>query len=644
MGKKPRFANGVNDFWLGPPLSPLCNQLSEGASAAVVAVKCRASEATAMTRQFQPIFRRDLSLIAFLGALLGAGCSGNGDPGVVPGSTPGAGNGSGASSNPTAGSGGANGTVPGAGAPSSGGGSSQQSACTSETDQPGSAPIRRLTRNEFNNTVADLLGDTTSPAVNLPPEVLGNGFSNDASQQTVSADLVSGYNDVAAGIASRAVQASSLAKLAPCAASATSSASQDSCAQTFINAWVPKAYRRALAAGEADALLALEKSVTSGDTFTSGIAAVIEAVLQSPDFLYRPEFGVADTSQPSRRRPTNDEMASRLSYLFWGAPPDDALRTSATSGELVTSEGILKSAKRLLDSDKAHGVVKFFFDSLLPITTLTDQARDTAQFPKFSPQMGSYMRTETEKFLDNQIFVENGSWPSVFTANYTFVNEPLAKFYGISGVTGTAFQKVTLDPTQRRGLLTQGAIMTGTTVTNATNPVLRGSFILNKLMCMNISLPSDPAVLALVAVPVDVTGATGRDRYTAHSKQQLCQGCHRLIDPVGFALENYDAVGQYRTTENNVTIDASGKLPEAANVVSGAVQLAQQLADSERVQRCFAQHWVEYGYGRTLGASPEDKCLQEKVNTAFKASGYNVKQLLLDLTQTTAFQYLSTQE
>jgi len=602
-----------------------------------------------MNKKFSPTFCAHVSIPALLCVLLGVGCSANGDANGVPNPSSAAGNGSGASpGGPGVGGGGvASGgaTQTAGGANASGGGNTQQSACTSQTQQPSSAPIRRLTRNEFNNTVAELLGDTTSPAINLPPEVLGNGFSNDAAQQTVSADLVSGYRDVAADVASRAVQSTSLAKLAPCAASATSSTSQDSCAQTFINSWVPKAYRRALVAGEADALLALEKSVTSGDTFTSGLAAVIEAVLQSPDFLYRPEFGVADATQPSLRRPTGEEMATRLSYMFWGSPPDDTLRAAAASGELITSEGILKNAKRLLDADKSHGIVKFFFDSLLPITTLTDQTRDPVKYPNFSPQMGSYMRQETEKFLDNQIFAENGSLPSIFTANYTFVNEPLAKFYGISGVTGTTFQKVPLDPAQRRGLLTQGSIMTGTTVTNSTNPVLRGSFILNKLMCMNISLPSDPAVLALVAVPVDVTGATARDRYTAHSKQTLCQGCHRLIDPVGFALENYDAVGQYRTTENNVTIDASGKVPGATDNVTGAVQLAQQLADSVQVQQCFAQHWIEYGYGRTLhSTSPEDACLQEKVNSAFKTSGYNVKQLLLDLTQTTAFQYLPAKE
>jgi len=522
------------------------------------------------------------------------------------------------------------------------------SACKGLPLQPKSAAIRRLSRNEFNNTVAVLLFDTTAPGTNLPPEVIGNGFSNDAVQQTVSADLVTGYNTIAADIATRATtDATTLAKLAPCAASATTPAAQDACAQSFITSWVSKAYRRPLAADEADQLLTLEKAVTAGDTFSSGLGAVIEAVLQAPDFLYRPEFGTKDPANAGLLRPTGEEMATRLSYLFWGAPPDDELHAAAQSGELLTSAGILKSATRLLQNDKAHGVVKFFFDSLLPITSLTDQTRD--MYPSFSPQMGAYMRQETETFLDNEIFAANGTWPSVLTANYSFMNEPLAKFYGISGVTGMAFQKVQLDTTQRRGLLTQAGIMTGTTVTNSTNPVLRGSFVLNKLMCKNIGLPSDPAILAQVKVPTEVSGNTARERFTAHSTQVICQGCHHLIDPVGFALENYDAVGQYRTTENGETIDASGKIPDPDSstmlpVVKGAVQLAQQLADSPDTQNCFAQHWLEYGFGQTLRGTPEDLCLQEQINAAFKKSGYNVKQLLLDMTQTPTFQYLPTQE
>src|SRR4051794_30678204 len=181
-----------------------------------------------MTRQFQPRIHRDLSVTALLFALAGLGCSANGGADGAPGGGPNIGNTAGAGSGVSATGGAAGGTVLGTGGTTSpnGGGSSQQSACTSQTQQPTSAPIRRLSRNEFNNTVAILLGDTTSPALNLPPEVLGNGFSNDAAQQTVSADLVSGYNDVAADIAARAVQATSLSKLVPCAASATSATSQ----------------------------------------------------------------------------------------------------------------------------------------------------------------------------------------------------------------------------------------------------------------------------------------------------------------------------------------------------------------------------------------------------------------------------------
>ncbi len=517
------------------------------------------------------------------------------------------------------------------------------SACVGQTGLPAAAPVRRLTRAEYNASVASLLLDTTSPGTNLPPELIGNLFSNDSEQQPVSADLVSSYNTVAADIATRATQAATLAMLLPCAASANTAATQDACAQTFMQGFVSKAYRRPLAADEAAGLLSLEKAVTAQATFGSGLAAIIEAVLQSPDFLYRIELGVPDPTDPSKRRPSGDEMATRLSFLFWGVGPDDALRSAAASGELLTSDGVLKSAQRLLDDPRSHGVVKYFFDSLFPLTTLTDLARDPTMYPKFSPQIGAYMRQETETFLEHEVFVGKGTWPSILTADYTFLNEPLANYYGVSGVTGNTFQQVPLDTTKRLGLLTQGAVMTGSTVTNSTNPVLRGSFIVNKLMCMNIGLPSDPAILAQVKVPENVTGTTARERFTAHSQQAVCRGCHSLMDPVGFAFENYDAVGQYRTQEGGETIDASGKIPGADGTVVGGIGIAQQLAQSEIAQRCFAQHWLEYGYGRTLHQSPEEACLQEQVSNAFKASGYNVKELLIDLTQTRAFLYLPTQ-
>ena len=171
--------------------------------------------------------------------------------------------------------------------------------------------------------------------------------------------------------------------------------------------------------------------------------------------------------------------------------------------------------------------------------------------------------------------------------------------------------------------------------------MVRGAFVLKQLMCISIPLPMGE-ILEQVKPPDPYSGATARDRFSQHSKQDECRTCHQFMDPVGFALENYDAVGQFRTTENGVEIDPSGTVPDTLGDVSGPIDLAQKLAGSEDVQNCFAKRWSEYGYGLTLRA--EDKCTTQAVTTAFKTSGYNVKQLLIELTQTDAFHYLAPKQ
>jgi hypothetical protein len=508
-----------------------------------------------------------------------------------------------------------------------------------QTVRPGRAPLRRLTRFEYNNAVRDLFADTTQPANSLPPEEIGNGFGNDADTISASGLLAEQYGIVADGIATRATATpAALAQLAPCGGTVTA-ATENTCARTIIDSLVPKAFRRPLVAGEADALVALEQSIraTANATFPMAIAGVIQAILQSPDFLYRIEFGVPDQARPDLKRPSGDEMATRLSFLFWGTQPDDTLRTSARTGELLTAPGVLTQATRMLNDPRSHSVVRFFFDNLLPINGLTDLERDKVLYPAFSSTVGAAMREETQRFLEYEIFEGPGTWPSALTAPYTFVNDALASYYGMTGVTGAAFVKVPLDTTKRLGFLTQAGVMTGTVTTNKSNPVLRGSFIVNKILCRKISLPTDPAVLAMVKVPEDTTGATARERFSKHSSQAVCATCHQYLDPLGFALENFDPVGQYRTQENGVTIDASGNVPGTNGTVNGPVELVQKLAEAAETQACFASHWLDFAYGRTLG--PDDQCAQSSVNVAFQQSGYNVKQMLLALTQTDEFLY-----
>jgi len=527
-----------------------------------------------------------------------------------------------------------------AGTPASDEGARAPMSCEAEAEaRSGRSPIRRLTRFEYNNTARDLFGDTTQPGNLLPPEELSNGFGNDANSISVSSLLAEQYANVAEGIAARATGTpEALARLAPCASSVTA-ASESACARTIIDSLAPRAFRRPLAPGESDELFTLEESLraTPGATFATAISGVIQAMLQAPDFLYRVEFGVPDPARPGMLRPSGDEMATRLSYLFWGTQPDDVLNEAARTGELLDPEGVRAQAARLLDDPRSHAVVRFFFDSLLPISGLSDIERDPQLFPGFSSQIGSAMREETQRFLEYEIFEGGGSWPSALTAPYTFVNGALADFYGMSGVTGNDFVKVPLDTSQRLGFLTQAAVMTGTVPTNKSNPVLRGSFILNKLLCRKISLPTDPAVLAMVQVPADTTGATARERFSKHSSQQVCHNCHQFLDPIGFALENFDPVGRYRTEENGVTIDASGQIPGADGPIVGGVELARWLAQTSDAQSCFASHWLEFAYGRTLGQG--DQCTRETVDAAFEDGAYNIKEMLLSLTQTDAFLY-----
>jgi hypothetical protein len=534
---------------------------------------------------------------------------------------------------------GVGGGVPGAGgttaisgsAASAGGGALPSQSCTVT---PGRAPMRRLSRFEYNNTVRDLVGDTTFPANALPSEELGNGFGNDADSQEVVASLVEQYVTVAEKIAASATRSDKLGALAACASQVTDAASETACARTIAETFTPKAWRRPLATGEADGLVSLFTSVRAANDFAASVATMLEAILQSPEFLYRPELGVPVAGRTDVERPTGDEMASRLSYLFWGSMPDDALRAAAAAGELDSPSGVRAQAQRLLADPRAREVVRFFFDKLLPIESLAQLERDKATYGTFSGKIGSLMRTETQTFLENEIFNGSGTWPGAFTANYTYVNQELAAFYGLTGVAGDAFQKVMLDPsTHRGGLLTQAGILAGPIHTNSSNPVVRGSFIVQKLMCQVIPKPTGD-IAAKVTPPDPSSAASARQRFTTHSSDTVCRGCHLNMDPFGFALENYDPVGLWRDRENGVTIDASASAPILGQF-NGALEMEAQLAGSEQVQNCFATQWMNFGYGRTL--TDAEACSVESVRTKFKDTGYNIQELLLALTQSEAF-------
>jgi hypothetical protein len=498
-----------------------------------------------------------------------------------------------------------------------------------------SAPVRRLTRFEYNNTVYDLFGDDTRPGNDLPSEEIGNGFGNDANSMSVSSFLAAQYGKVAEGIAERVVNNSTQWQRLHSCVQTVQSSTQQSCADQIIDGLLPRAFRRAATSAELLAYKELQRSlIQGGSDFKKSISGVIEAVLQSPEFLYRVEKGVM---VDGRLKPTNDEMASRLSYFFWASMPDDNLLQAAANGQLSTPSQVKAQAERMLADPRSRNMIRYFFDAYLPISSLNHLERDPVVYPNFNSLVGSLMREETQVFLEHMIFEGAGDWQSALTAPYTFMNETLAKFYGIGGVFGDEFQEVPMDTTKRLGVLTHAGIMAGTTHSGHTNPVVRGAYVMKKLLCVDIPLPTGD-ILDQIKPPDPSSGLTGRDRYSQHSQDPVCKTCHDKMDPVGLVFEHFDPVGLYRTHENNVLIDASGELPGSGIRVDNAVELVTAIADDPRTHQCFAYNWANFAYGKTIGAS--ESCVKDTVTINFAEKGYDIQSLLVDLTQTDAFLYL----
>jgi hypothetical protein len=542
-------------------------------------------------------------------------------------------------------------TIPGGGADTAppAGGSDSGPALACNAPKPGRSPLRRLTTREYNNTVRDLLGDTTNPGDLLPAQVDSkqNWFGNDADFQSVPDTLVEKYQSLSEDIAARATaNASALGRLHACAGKTLAASEEEGCARSIAESIAPRAFRRVTTKADVDDLVAVYRSVRAlapSMTFASGVAAMLEAILQSPDFLYRVELGASAASSQPLRRVTGREMATRLSYLLWQTMPDSTLFAAADAGKFDSIEGVAGMARTMLEDPRSHATIAFFFDNFLPIPDLAGLGRDASVFPNWSASVGAAMRAEVQRVVEHEIF-ENaeptdqnaaGSWPALLSARYTFVNEALFRFYGPSAfapgtsVTGATLQKVALNPQQRLGLLTLGGVMAGSTTSNRTNPVLRGIFIVNRVMCMNLELP-----MGLTPPQIDpYSGKTARERVGKHSQDTFCAGCHRVIDPLGLPFENYDAIGAYRTSERwtdpttNVTydtpIDASGSVPGVDGPAANAIELTQKLAVSETVQACFASNWMQFAYGRSLDGA--DDCNTQAVLKEFKASGYNVK-------------------
>ncbi|WP_437962740.1 DUF1592 domain-containing protein (plasmid) [Sorangium sp. So ce119] len=511
--------------------------------------------------------------------------------------------------------------------------------------EPGESPLRRMTRVEYDNTIADLLGDDSRPARGFVPEEESLGFNNQAAALVVSPLLAEQYMTAAEGIAERA--AGKLLGEAPACREAAGGAACREEIAALVASLGKRAFRRPLAEDEVDELVALfQRGLALGDApadapdaASTGLSLVVQAMLQSPHFLYRVELGMPDPVEGDVVPLTSYEVASRLSYLLWGTMPDDALFTAAERGALGTAAEIEAQARRMLEDPRAREAVKNFHRQWLGLAKIDEVAaggKDPELYPEYRDELLSLFQAETEAFLDHAIFEEDASVTTLFTAPYSMMNRELAEFYGVEGgPRGEAFERVALDPSQRAGFVTHAGLLSLYAKPNRSSPVHRGRWVRQSLLCQ---IPPPPPDVVPEPPTVDPTKTT-REQFSQHVSDPGCRSCHALLDPIGFGFEHYDALGRWRDAENGIPVDASGELTQTDvdGPFDGAVELAHRLADSEQVRACVVKQWFRFGHGRA--EQGEDACSLSQATQAFEASGYNIKALLVALTQTDAFRY-----
>ena len=514
-------------------------------------------------------------------------------------------------------------------------------AC-SEVPSLGFSTIRRLTRQEYDNTIRDLLGTIAPPggvADQFTQEEESLGYNNQAEalQVTVlhAGQFISAAEVLAAHVADR------LELFPACVTNEDPlDAQRQRCTESFIRTFGQRAWRRPLTEAEFERYARLFEDVgDSAEPLRDGVELVAIALLCSPNFTYRMEVEVDQTPLPDHPdilQPTQWELASRLSYLLWQTMPDDNLFAAATAGELNTPEALESQARRMLASPRARPALLSFFNQWLRIDGVGELRMDEMVFPAWDERLSALWAEESRRFLEHVIFTDEADFGDLFTADYSFVEERLASLYGLEGVSGEAFVKVPLDPSQRSGILTHGSLLAMSSKPNETSPISRGILVLEQLFCAN--LPKPPDGVPVEAPDPDPTLAT-RDRLAAHSENPACMTCHRLIDPLGMGFEHYDALGRWRTRVGDHPVDAVGAIIEAGDAngpFEGAVEMGARLARSEYVSHCVAQQFFRYAMGR--GDTRADMCAVEELQSSL-TDKQDFLAVVLRLVKTDAFQY-----
>jgi hypothetical protein len=478
--------------------------------------------------------------------------------------------------------------------------------CQANTIEPGPAPMRLLTQDQYFNTVHDLLGDF--PQL---PGLFDSGA--DAAfglqQGDISQVELETYQKAAEMIAGATVaDATRMKTVAPCA----TGADKRGCARTFVQTFGGLAYRAPVVdSADIDRHLAVY-DVGATTSYEHGIELVLRSMLQSARFLYRMEFGTTDKVGSDAVKLSGYEMASRLSYALWDTMPDAKLTASAASGALSTKDNASAALSWMIADPRGTKVVRRFLEDWIQLSNLDSVTKDATLFPSWNDALRSTMTTQAQSFFDDILGNQHGSLQSLFTST-------------TAPADGAA-----------SGMLTLPALLSMLAKPDETSPIYRGKFVREQLLCQQLP-PPPPNV---PKPPDTMPGVSTREKFKQHEVDPACGGCHSLMDPIGFGFENYDAIGHFRTTDNGQPVDASGQVNQTADMdgkFNGVAELGKKLAASGEVEECVARQWFRFFLSRF--EQDADSCSMKTLVDAFKASGNDLNSLPQALVQTDAFLY-----
>jgi len=508
---------------------------------------------------------------------------------------------------------------------------------SNEPQIPGSPPrLRLITTQQYVNTLAHIFGPSVNLDVKFPPLRRTNGLlANGAASAGVTASQLEQFQRAAAGAATQVVDIDHRNFLVPCKPASDTAADQ-ACATRFVKQTGRLLNRRALTNDEVTAYV--KDATAAADRlkdFYAGLSVALEGMLISPEVLFIVEKAEADPEESGRLRLDAYSLASRLSFFLWDAGPDDEMLKAAESGELYSPKGRKRIVERMLGSPRLEDGMRAFFDDMFAFDDFDTLSKDPTVYPFFTGVTVADAREQTLRTAIDHLIVKKGDYRDLYTTRSTFISPALAALYNMPAPPGWTPYEFPAD-SPRAGLLTQISFLAVHSHPGRSSPTRRGKALREILLCQTVPPPPPNVDFSAVENP-DAHYKTQRERVAVHLKNPVCAGCHKITDPMGLALENFDGAGRFRATEGGAPIDTTGNLD--GKKFDGVVGLAQALHDNPGLPTCFVGRVYSYGSGGPTTSA--DRPLLQYLNTSFAAQGYRVPDLLRTIAMGDAFAHVS---